>query len=92
MVSEFLAWVAGSGVVQGVIIGATLAFLTTILILNAVAKADTTTVNGWSAIRKGGQPGNGILVRAAREGAAGRQRVRRGRVLDDQRGRCRAQR
>ncbi len=63
--SEFLAWVAGSGVVQGVIIGATLAFLTTVLILDAVAKAETTTVNGWSAIRKAGQPGNGWLVRAA---------------------------
>ncbi len=63
--SELLAWVAGSGVVQGVIIGATLAFLTTILILDAVAKAETTTVNGWSAIRKAGQPGNGWLIRAA---------------------------
>ena len=63
--SEFLAWVAGSGAVQGVIIGATLAFLTTVLILDAVAKAETTTVNGWSAIRKAGQPGNGWLARAA---------------------------
>ena len=61
----FFAWVAGSGVVQGVIIGATLAFLTTILILDAVAKAETRTVNGWSSIRKAGQPGNGLLVRAA---------------------------
>jgi hypothetical protein len=57
--------VAGSGVVQGVIIGATLAFLTTVLILDAVAKAQTTTVNGWSAIRKAGRPDNGWLVRAA---------------------------
>ena len=60
-----IAWVASSGVVQGVIIGATLAFLTTILILDAVAKAQTRTVNGWSSIRKAGQPGNGLLVRAA---------------------------
>ena len=60
-----LAWVSGSGVVQGVIIGATLAFLTAILIMNASARAITTTVNGWSSIRKCGQPGNGILVRAA---------------------------
>ena len=60
-----LAWLAGSGVVQGVIIGATLAFLTTILVLDAVAKAETTTVNGWSSIRRAGQPGNGLLVRAA---------------------------
>lgn len=56
---------ASSGVVQGVIIGATLAFLTTILILDAVAKAETRTVNGWSSIRKVGQPANGLLVRAA---------------------------
>ena len=63
--ASFLAWVAHSGVVQGVIIGATLAFLTAILIINAVVRAVTTTVNGWSAIRKCGQPGNGVLVRAA---------------------------
>ncbi len=50
---------------QGVIIGAALAFLTTILILGVVAKAETTTVNGWSSIRRAGQPGNGLLVRAA---------------------------
>jgi len=64
-VSGLFGWVASSGVVQGVIIGATLAFLTTSLILDAVAKAETRTVNGWSSIRKSGQPGNGILVRAA---------------------------
>ncbi len=60
-----IAWLASSGVVQGVIIGATLAFLTTILILDAVAKAETRTVNGWSSIRKAGQPDNGLLLRAA---------------------------
>jgi hypothetical protein len=60
-----LSWVSGSGVVQGIIIGATLAFLTAVLILNAKARAITTTVNGWSSIRMCGQPGNGILVRAA---------------------------
>jgi hypothetical protein len=64
-VSGFLAWVADSGVVQGVIIGLTFAYLTTVLILNAAAKAETRTVNGWSAIRKAGHPGNGLLVRAA---------------------------
>jgi len=63
--SGVLAWVASSGVVQGVIIGATLAFLTTILSLDSVARAETTTVNGWSSIRRAGQPGNGLLVRAA---------------------------
>jgi hypothetical protein len=64
-VSGLVAWVAGSGVVQGVIIGVTLAFLTTIVILDSVAKAATTTRNGWSSIRNVGQPGNGLLARAA---------------------------
>jgi hypothetical protein len=63
--SGSFASVASSGVVQGLIIGAGLAFLTTILILDAVAKSETRTVNGWSSIRKAGQPGNGLLVRAA---------------------------
>src|SRR5207244_13422404 len=63
--SGSFASVASSGVVQGVIIGATLAFLTTILILDAVAKSETRTVNGWSSIQKAGQPANGLLVRAA---------------------------
>ena len=63
--SGVLGWVASSGVVQGVIIGTALAFLTTIVILNRVATAQTTTVNGWRSIRKAGQPGNGVLVRAA---------------------------
>ena len=58
-------WVVSSGVVQGVIIGATLAFLTTTVVLDGVAKSETRTVNGWSSIRKAGQPGNGLLVRAA---------------------------
>jgi hypothetical protein len=62
---SFLAWVADSGVVQGVIIGLTFAYLTTVLTLNAVAKTQTKTVNGWSAIRNVGKPGNGILLRAA---------------------------
>lgn len=63
--SGFLAWVAGSGIVQGLIMGLTFAYLTTVLVLNAVAKAETKTINGWSAIRKAGHPGNGLLVRAA---------------------------
>jgi hypothetical protein len=58
-------WISQSGVVQGVIIGATLAFLTAVLVMNGVARTITTTVNGWSSIRKVGQPGNGVLVRAA---------------------------
>ncbi len=63
--SGFFPWVADSGVVQGVIIGLTFAYLSTVLILNAVAKTQTKTVNGWSAIRNAGEPGNGILLRAA---------------------------
>lgn len=64
MASVF-AWIAQSGVVQGVIIGATLSFLTAVVVMNAVARALTTSVNGWSSIRSCGRPGNGILVRAA---------------------------
>lgn len=63
--TDVLSWLAGSGVVQGIIIGVTLAFLTAILIMNVTAMTLTTTVNGWSSLRKCGQPGNGILVRAA---------------------------
>ncbi len=65
IVSGLLSWIAGSGVVQGLIMGLTFAYLTTVLLLNAVARSETTTVNGWSAIRKAGRPGNGLLVRAA---------------------------
>ncbi len=60
-----VAWVASSGVVQGVIIGTAMAFLTTIVLLDSVAKAETLTVNGWRSIRRAGQPGHGPLVRAA---------------------------
>lgn len=69
VVSGFFSWIADSGVVQGVIIGATFAFLTTVLLLDAVARSKTTTVNGWSTIRAVGQPGNGVLVRAAMQKA-----------------------
>ena len=58
-------WLAQSGVVQGTIIGATLAFLTSILIMNTAARSLSSRVNGWSSIRECGRPGNGILVRAA---------------------------
>jgi hypothetical protein len=54
-----------SGVVQGIIVGAVLSFLTANIIMNAVVKAATTTVNGWSTTMKCGRPGNGILLRAA---------------------------
>lgn len=65
VVNGFLGWVADYGVVQGVIIGLTFAYLTTVLALNAIARTETKTVNGWSAIPHAGQPGNGLLVRAA---------------------------
>jgi hypothetical protein len=63
--SSVLGWIAGSGIVQGAIIGLTFAFLTTIVTLNAVARRETTTANGWSSIRRAGRPGTGVLVRAA---------------------------
>ncbi|KQQ81452.1 DUF1214 domain-containing protein [Arthrobacter sp. Leaf137] len=63
--SGFFAWVAVSGIVQGLIMGLTFAYLTTVLVLNAVARTETKTVNGWSSIRKAGHPDNGLLVRAA---------------------------
>lgn len=65
-VGDILARVAHSGVVQGgVIIGATLAFLTAILVMNAVIRTITEGVNGWNSIRVCGLPGNGVHVRAA---------------------------
>ena len=63
--SNVFAWLAQSGVVQGIIIGATLAFLTAILVMDLVARSITTTADGWSSIRRCGRPENGILVRAA---------------------------
>lgn len=62
---DFLTWVAQSGVIQGLIIGATLAFLTAIVVMTIVISRITTAVNGWKLITRCGRPGNGILVRAA---------------------------
>ena len=53
-----------SHLVQPIIVGAVLAFLTANILMNAAVKAMSTTVNGWSTILKCGQPGNGILLRA----------------------------
>jgi hypothetical protein len=53
-----------SHLVQPIILGGVLAFLTANILMNAAVKAVTTTVNGWSTILKCGQPGNGILLRA----------------------------
>src|SRR5947207_10031699 len=54
-----------SHAVQGIIVGAVLAFLTANIIMSVAMKAMTTTVNGWSTTTRCGQPGNGILLRAA---------------------------
>ena len=62
---HILTWLAGSHIIQGIILGAVLAFLTAQIIMNAVVKAMTTTVNGWSTTFKCGQPGNSMLLRAA---------------------------
>ena len=56
---------SASHVVQGIIVGAVLAFLTAQILMNVALRAMTTTVNGWSATMKAGQPGNGLLARAA---------------------------
>jgi hypothetical protein len=63
--THFLTTLSYAHVVQGVIVGAVLAFVTAQVIMNAVVKANTTTVNGWSTTMKAGQPGNGLLLRAA---------------------------
>ncbi len=63
--ANILVMLSVSHVVQGVIIGAVLAFLTANIMMNAAVKSMTTTVNGWSTTLKCGQPGNGILLRAA---------------------------
>ncbi len=63
--TNILTTLSVSHVVQGIIVGGVLAFLTANLIMNAVVKAMTTTVNGWSTTLKCGQPSNGILLRAA---------------------------
>jgi hypothetical protein len=64
-VSGILGWITHSGVVQGVIIGATLAFLTAIVVMNLVLRRITRTVDGWASIPACGRPENGVLVRAA---------------------------
>lgn len=63
--TNFLTMLSVSHAVQGIIVGAVLAFLTAQVMMNAAVRAMTTTVNGWSTTMKAGQPGNGLLVRAA---------------------------
>lgn len=50
-----------SDVVQGILVGAGLAFVTLLMIGNAYV----TKVNGWTTMFGCGEPGNGILQRAA---------------------------
>jgi hypothetical protein len=50
---------------QAIIVGAVLAFLTAQILMNVAVRSATTTVNGWSIAMKAGQPGNGLLARAA---------------------------
>jgi len=61
---QILTTIPVAHLVQPVILGAVLAFLTANIIMNAAVKAMSTTVNGWSIILKCGQPGNGIALRA----------------------------
>ncbi len=51
--------------VQGIIVGAVLAFITANLLINAEINAMQTAVNGWSTTLKYGSWGNNILLRAA---------------------------
>jgi len=48
-------------VVQGIIIGGVLAFIT----FQTLARAYVTTVDGWTTMYGCGEPGYGILLRAA---------------------------
>jgi hypothetical protein len=63
--TSILATLSVSHLAQPIIVGAVLAFVTANLVMNAAVRAMTTTVNGWSTTLKCGQPGNGILLRAA---------------------------
>lgn len=63
--TNFLTLLSAFHVVQGIIVGGVLAFLTAQVMMNVAVRAMTTTVNGWSTTMKAGQPGNGLLVRAA---------------------------
>ena len=63
--TNLLTTLSASHPVQAIIVGAVLAFLTAQVLMNVAVRAMTTTVNGWSTTMKAGQPGNGLLVRAA---------------------------
>ena len=52
-------------VVPGTVVGAVFAVVTSVLLIGAQVNAMQTTVNGWSITTTCGEPGNGILARAA---------------------------
>jgi hypothetical protein len=51
----------GTDIVQGIIVGGVLALIT----FQIIAHADVTKVNGWTTMFGCGEPGNGMLLRAA---------------------------
>ncbi len=63
--TQLLTTLSVSHAIQGVIVGAVLAFITANLIMTAVMRSVTTTVNGWTTTTRCGRPGNGVLLRAA---------------------------
>ena len=63
--TNFLTTLSVSHVAQAIIVGTVLAFLTAQVLMTTAMKAVTTTVNGWSTTMKAGQPGNGLILRAA---------------------------
>src|SRR2546421_8984171 len=63
--THILTTLSVSHIIQGIIVGGVLAFLTAQIIMNAVVKAMKTTVTGWSTTPKCAQPGNDILQRPA---------------------------
>jgi hypothetical protein len=52
-------------IVQGIIVGCVLAYITTNLLINHEIKGIQTTVNGWNVTLACGEPNNGILLKAA---------------------------
>jgi hypothetical protein len=64
-VSNFFPTFLSSHIIQGVITGAVLAFLTANVIMNFVIRSVSTKINGWTTTTQCGRPGNGILLRAA---------------------------
>ena len=59
--ANILATISVSGVVQGIIVGAVLAFITS----RILGRTKVKKVNGWVTLYGCGVPGNGMLLRAA---------------------------